>query len=50
MSKTKIVRPYEDDIDMIMTRERMPATGVYYTVKSTPSNMDDSYEHFIDYR
>ena len=41
MSKTKIMRPSVDAISMIMQRERMPSTGYYDTVKSTPSSMDD---------
>ena len=28
----------------------MPATGVYDTVKSTSSSMDDAYEHVIEYK
>ena len=30
-------------------RERMSATGGYYTVKSTTSRMDDPYAHALDY-
>ena len=50
MSKTKIMRPSADVITVIMQREQMPATGLYDTVKSTPSSMDDPYAHVIEYK
>ena len=50
MSKTKIMRPSIDAIAVIIQRERMPAKGAYDTVKSTPSIVDDPYEHVIEYR
>ena len=43
------MRPSEDAIPIMMRRERMPATGEYDTVKSTPSIMDDTSAHFLDY-
>ena len=50
MSKTKIMRPSEDAIDMMMKMDQIPATDAYDTVKSTTSIMDDTYEHVIEYR
>ena len=50
MSKTKIIRPSVDAIVMIMRRERMPATGAYDKVKSTPSSMDDPSAHVLYYK
>ena len=50
MYKTRIMRPSADKIDMIMQRERMPATGAYATVKSTSSRMDDLYTNILEYR
>ena len=47
MSKTKIMRPSADAVDMIMQRDRMTATGAYDTVNSTPSNMDDPYAYVL---
>ena len=44
------MRPYSYTIPMIILRERMPATGAYYTVKSTTSSMDDKSLHLIEYR
>ena len=41
MSKTKIIRHYTDAILIMIQREWIPATGVYETLKSTPSSMDD---------
>ena len=49
MSKTKISRPFSDEISMMMQRERMTATGMYDTVKSTPSSTDDTSAHVMDY-
>ena len=49
MPKTKIMRPYADTIAMIMQRDRMPDTGAYDTVESTPSSMDDTSAHVLDY-
>ena len=48
-SNTNIMRPYAEAIAMIMHRERMPATGAYNTLKSTPSIMDDPYAHVLEY-
>ena len=43
------MRPSTDEIYMIILRERIPATGVYDTVKSTPSSMYDPSAHVIEY-
>ena len=45
MSKTNITRPSADAIDMIIQRERIPHTGAYDIVKSTPSITDDTSAH-----
>ena len=50
MSKTKIMRFYEDSIAVIMRRERIPVTVTYDTVKSTPSSMYDPYTHVLEYK
>ena len=50
ISKTKIISPSEDSIEIMMQRERIPATGAYDTVKSTPSIMDDPYAHVLEYK
>ena len=49
MSKTKIMRPSADEITMIIQRVWIPTTVAYDTVNSTPSSMDDSSEHFLEY-
>ena len=49
MSKTKIIRSYEDAISLIIRRERMPYTGAYDTVRSTTSIMNDPSEHVLEY-
>ena len=36
MSKTKISKPSEDIIEMIILREIIPATDAYETAKSDP--------------
>ena len=48
MSKTKIIKPSEYAMEMIMQIDLMPSTGDYDTVKSNPSSMDDPYENFLD--
>ena len=47
MSNTKTSKPYEDAIEIIMRRERIPYTGVYETTQSTPSSMDDPSIHVL---
>ena len=47
MSKTKIIKPYEYAMKMIMQIYLMPSTGDYDTVKSIPSRMDDPYAHVL---
>ena len=49
MFKTKTIRPSTDSIDTILQRERMPSTGVYDTIKSTTSNVDDPSEYVLEY-
>ena len=49
MSKTKITRPSEERIAMIIQRERMPETGAYGIVMSNSSSMDDPSAHVIYY-
>ena len=44
------MRPYSYTIAMIIRRGRMPATGAYYTVKSTTSSMDCPSTHVLEYR
>ena len=41
MSKSKIIRHYTDAILIMIQIEWMSATGVYETVKLTPSSMDN---------
>ena len=48
MSKTKIIKPYEYAMTMIMQIYLMPSTGDYDTVKSTPSDMDDPSAHVLE--
>ena len=50
MSKTKIMRPYADDISTIMRRERMPSSGAYDTVKPNTPSMDDTSAYVLGYR
>ena len=50
ISKTKIIRPTNDEIEMLIQGEHMPETGTYNTVKSFPSKMDDTYAHVLDYK
>ena len=42
--------PYTDAIAMKVQREWMPDNGTYSTSKSTPSRMDDTYEHVLEYK
>ena len=49
MSKINIFRPSIYVMAMMIQREIMPATGVYETVKSNPSSMDDSSAHVLEY-
>ena len=50
MSRTKIMRPSADEIDMMMQRGCMPATGTYDIVYSTPSTVDDPSAHILEYK
>ena len=47
MSKTKIIRPYKNAIEIMMQKERVQANGAYDTVKSNPLSMDDPSPHFF---
>ena len=47
ISKTKTINPSADAIIMVIQREWIPDTGVYDTVKSTPSIMDDTFAHVM---
>ena len=47
MSKTKIIRPSSDVMAVVIQREKIPATGAYETLKSTPSSMDDISAHVL---
>ena len=49
MSNKIRMRPSANAIAMIIQRERMPDTGAYDTLNSTPSSMDYSSEHFLEY-
>ena len=49
MSNIDRMRPSADSIAMIMRRYHMPSIGVYDTVKSTPSSMDDTYANVFEY-
>ena len=44
------MRPSADEIDMMMQRGCMPATGTYDIVYSTPSTVDDPSAHIIEYK
>ena len=48
MSKTKIIKPYKDEMSMMMRRDLISETGAYETVKSTNSSMDDTCAHVIE--
>ena len=48
MSKTKIIKPSEYAMEKIMQIDLMPSTGVYDTVKSSPSIMDDPSAHVLE--
>ena len=50
MSKTKIVKYSAYEMAMMIWREIIAETGVYETVKSTPSSMDDPSVHVLEYR
>ena len=50
MSKREIIMPSADAIAMMMWKDRIPDTGEYYTVKSTPSIIDDPFAHVLDYK
>ena len=50
MSKKKIIKPCTDAVAMMIQRDLIPETGVYETVKSTPSIMDNTYIHVLEYR
>ena len=49
MSNKKIMKPSAYAISVIMPRERIPATGAYDTLKSTPSIIYDPYVHVLEY-
>ena len=44
------MRPSADAIAMMMQREQMTSTCAYGTVNSTPSIMDDTSAHVIEYK
>ena len=48
MYKTKIINPSENTMEMMTQREQMTDTGVYETVESTPSRMDDTYVNVLE--
>ena len=50
MSKTKIIKPSEDAIAMVMWMEKLSSTGAYETVNSTTSSMDYASKHVMEYR
>ena len=50
MSKIQIVRPSVDVIVMVIRMERMPVTGEYDTVKSTPSSTYYLSTNVLEYR
>ena len=50
MSETKIIRSYEDAIEMMMQGGRMIATGAYDKVKSSTSSMDYPSKNVMVYR
>ena len=49
MSKTKRIKTSTNAMAVMMQRERMPETGAYETVKSTPSSMDYPSSHVMEY-
>ena len=49
MSKIKIIRPSEDVMALRMQREKIPANGAYETTKSTPSSINDTSAHVMEY-
>ena len=48
MSNIKIINPSEESMSIMMQRDLIPATGIYDTVKSTFSSMDDPYSHVLE--
>ena len=50
MSKTRIINPSADAMDIIIQREQITATGAYETVNPTPLSMDDPSSHVLGYR
>ena len=48
ISKIKNINPFIDTFEMMIHRDIMSETGLYETVKSNPSIMDDPYAHFIE--
>ena len=44
------MKPSADAIATIMQRERMLAAGLYDPVKSTPSRMDNTNAHVLEYK
>ena len=49
MPKIKVIKPSVYTIAMPILSHLMLATGAQDMMKSTPSNMDDIYEHVIEY-
>ena len=49
MSKVKTINSSTEAMTMMIQRDIITATGVYKAVKSTPSRMDDTSAHFIEY-
>ena len=49
MSNKIRMRPSANAIAMIIQRERMPDTGAYDTLNSTPSSVDNPFVHVVDY-
>ena len=49
MSNIKIFYSSLDIKAMMMRRGRIPETGAYDTVKSTPSSMNDTSAQFLEY-
>ena len=50
MSKTKIIIPSVEAIEMLIQRYIIPSYGAYEAVRPTTSSMYDPYSHIIEYR
>ena len=48
MSKTKIIKHYEDSISILMWRYIMSETGAHGKMKSTTSSMDNTSAHVLE--